>query len=131
MREVKEEQSNSEYDELSVGGARITELKYAHDTGLFSTTPEGLNNLVQAVNQHSPTYKLAMNASKTKITELDKRQDNTNIVIDNIHVERVKSFQYLGSMLTTNGDGASNIKQQLAMAVQAQHAVPVRVPEKI
>ena len=43
MREVKEEQSNSEYDELSVGGTKINELRYAYDTALFSTTPEGLN----------------------------------------------------------------------------------------
>ena len=94
-------------------------MRYADDTALFSTTPEGLNNLVQAVNQHSATYKLSINASKTKIMELDKWQENTNIVIDNINVERVQSFQYLGSMFTTNGDGASNIKQRLAMAVQA------------
>ena len=51
--------------------------------------------------------------------ELDKWQENTNIVIDNINVERVQSFQYLGAMFTTNGDGASNIKQRLAMPVQA------------
>ena len=30
-------------------------------------------------------------------------------------------FQYLGAMFTTNGDGASNIKQRLAMAVRALH----------
>ena len=47
MREVKEEQSNSEYDDLSVGGT--------------STKPEGLNNLVQAVNQHSASYKCCYN----------------------------------------------------------------------
>ena len=27
MREVEEEQTNSEYDELSVGGTKITELR--------------------------------------------------------------------------------------------------------
>ena len=119
MREVEEEQTNSEYDELSVGGTKITELRYADDTALFSTTPEGLNNLVQAVNKHSAAYKLSINAAKTKIMELDKWQENTNIVIDNINFERVQSFQHLGAMFTTNGDGASNIKQRLAMAVQA------------
>ena len=108
MRDVEEEQSNSEYDELSVGGTKITEMKYADDA-LFCTTPDGLNNLVQAVNKHSAAYKLSINAAKTKITELDKWQENTNIVIDNINVERVDSFQYLGSMFTTNADGASNI----------------------
>ena len=119
MREVEEEQSNSEYDELSVGGTKITELKYEDDNALFSTTPEGLNNLVQAVKKHSDAYKLSINAAKTKIMELDKWQENTNIVINKINVERVQSFQYLGAMFTTNGGGASNIKQRLAMAVQA------------
>ena len=104
---MEEEQNNSEYDELSVGGTTITELRYADDTALLSTTPEGLNNLVQAVNKHSAAYKLSINAAKTKIMELDKWQEHTN------------SFQYLGAMFTTNGDGASNIKQLLAMAVQA------------
>ena len=101
MREVEEEQSNSEYDELSVGGTKITELRHADDTGLFSTTPEGLNNLVQAVNKHSAAYKLSINAAKKNIMELDKWQENTNIVIDNINGERVQSFQYLGAMFTT------------------------------
>ena len=31
--------------------------------------------------------------------ERDKWQENTNIVIDNINIERVESFQYLGAML--------------------------------
>ena len=109
MREVEEEQSNSEYDELSVGGTKITELRYADGTALLSTTPEGLNNLVQAVNKHSAAYKLSINAAKTKIMELDKWQENTNIIIDNINVEQVQSFQCLGTMFTTCGDGASNL----------------------
>ena len=64
-----------------------------------STSPEGLNNLVQAVNKHSAAYKLSINAAKKKIMELDKWEENTNIVIDNINIERVQSFQYLGAML--------------------------------
>ena len=110
IREVEEEQSNSEYDELSVGGTKITELRYADDTALFSTTPERLNNIVHAVNKHSAAYKLSINADKTNIMELDKWQENTNIVIDNINIELIQSFQYLGAMFTTNGDGAFNIK---------------------
>ena len=57
--------------------------------------------------QNCSAYKLSINAANlTKIMELDKWQENTNIVIDNINVERVQSFQYLGAMFTTNGDGA-------------------------
>ena len=36
MREVEEEQNNTEYDELSVGGTTITELRYADDTAVCS-----------------------------------------------------------------------------------------------
>ena len=42
--------------------------------------------------------------------EIDKWQENAHIVIDNIHVERAQTFQTLGAMFTTNGNGASNIK---------------------
>ena len=56
MREVEKEQNNSEYDELSVGGTTFTELRYVDDSALFSTPPEGLNNLVLVVNKHSAAY---------------------------------------------------------------------------
>ena len=72
---------------------------------------------MQAVNKHSAAYKLSINAAKTKIMELDKWQENTNIVrpIDKINVNK---FPISGRTFITNGDGASNIKQRLAMAVQ-------------
>ena len=107
---MREEQSKSEYDELSVGGTNITELRYVDDTALFSTTPEGLNNLVQAVNKHSAAYKLSINAAKTKIMELDKWEENefrVFIIGRNVYHK-------------INGDGASNIKQRLAMTVPGQ-----------
>ena len=36
MREVEEEQRNSEYEELSVEGTKLTELRYAYMTLLYS-----------------------------------------------------------------------------------------------
>ena len=112
MREVEEEQSNGEYDELSVGGTNITELRYADDTALFSTTPDGFNNHVEAVNQCRTTYTLAINASKTKIMEFDKWQENTNIVIYNIHVELPISgrnvYIQTESVISISNDGSAS-----------------------
>ena len=88
-REVEDEQSN---DELSVGGTEITELRYADDSAILSTTPEGLINLVQAVNKRNAAYKLSINAAKTKIMGLDKLQENANIVIDIIGRFRLVKF---------------------------------------
>ena len=87
----------------------MTELRYADDTALFCTIPGCLNNRVQPVNIYNAAYRLSINAANIKILDLDKWQENTNIVIDNINVERVQSFLYLGTMFTTNLDGASNI----------------------
>ena len=36
--------------------------------------------------------------------EFDKLQENSNICIDKLHVERVNMFQYLGAIFTTNGE---------------------------
>ena len=43
---------------ISVGGTKITKLRYAEDTVLFSTTPDALNNRVQqqALNRDCATY---------------------------------------------------------------------------
>ena len=65
--EISNQKETLRPHELSVGETKITELRYADDTALFSTTPEGLNNLVQAVNKHSAAYKLSINAAKTEI----------------------------------------------------------------
>ena len=66
---------------MTLNGYEIKQLYKCNHT-LFTITPEGLNNLVQAVNRHNATYQLAIIASKTKIMELDKFQENANICID-------------------------------------------------
>ena len=64
---------------------------------------------MQDVNKHSAAYTLSIDAAKTKIMELDQWQENTNIVIDNINVERVsisrrniyhKPLFYVGSTVS-------------------------------
>ena len=70
-------------------------------------------------HMHYVCISLLKVVSYNDLSVLSMWQENTNIVIDNINDERVLSFQYLGSMFITHGDGASNIKQRLAMAVQA------------
>ena len=118
MREVNEEHSTSEYD------YRLEEPLYRsvicglHCLILYS--PEGLDNVIQC-GESTPSYLPTCNKCfQNKHHGLHKMaKQNTNIVIDSIHVEQVQSFQCLGEMLTTNGDRASNIKRRLAMAVQA------------
>ena len=48
---------------------------------------------------------LYLNAKKTKIMRTDKTSVATNIIIGNELIEEVLDFDYLGSLITNNGDG--------------------------
>ena len=61
--------------------------------------------MIQAVKNHSEEQNLYLNAKKTKIMRTDKTSVATNIIIGNELIEEVLDFDYLGSLITNNGDG--------------------------
>ena len=48
----------------------------------------------------------------------DKTSAATHIVIDNNLIEEVLDFDYLGSLITNNGDGMKEIRRRLGMAMK-------------
>ena len=102
---------------MSIGGHNIPELRYADDTVLLSTSPEGLKRLIESVKKHSESQNLHLNAKKSKIMKTDKtnREPITQIGDDDIEV--VKDFNYLGSMLYNNGDIRREVKRRCSMAL--------------
>lgn len=79
-------------------------MRYADDTILLSSTPEGLEKMILSVKQHSEKQNLFLNAKKTKIMRSDKTERATNIVIGGDTIEEVTYFDYLGSLLAQNGE---------------------------
>ena len=117
MRHLYHNNSFEAFDSLSIGGHDIPELRYADDTVLLSTTPEGLEKLIIAVKNHSENQNLFLNAKKTKIMKTDKSHANPIIKIGNEEIEVVKEFNYLGTMLAHDGDIRREIKRRCAMAL--------------
>ena len=70
------------------------------------------------VKKHSEVQNLFLNAKKTKIMKTDKSKQNPDIKINNENIEVVKEFQYLGTLLTHNGNIIREIKRRCAMALQ-------------
>ena len=116
--ENRDGQEYDTFDSLNIGGQKYPELRYADDTVLLSTTPEGLEKMIRAVKTHSENQNLFLNAKKTKIMRTDKTTRATNIIIGNDVIEEVPDFDYLGSLITNNGDGIKEIKRRLGMATK-------------
>ena len=106
------------YDSLNIGGRDLPELRYADDTVLLSSTPEGLEKMIKSVKKHSENQNLSLNAKKTKIMKLDKTEQATHIIIGNDLIEEVNDFDYLGSLITNTGDIIKEIKRRLGIATQ-------------
>ena len=111
-----EEPERDTYDSISIGGRSLPEMRYADDTVLLSSTPEGLEKMILSVKQHSENQNLFLNAKKTKIMRSDKTERATNIVISGDTIEEVTDFDYLGSLLAQNGECLKEIKRRLGMA---------------
>lgn len=103
---------------MNIGGRGYPELRYADDTVLLSTSPEGLEKMLISVKTHSENQNLFLNAKKTKIMRIDKTTVAKNIIIGDELIEEVLDFDYLGSLIANNGDGFKEIKRRLGMATK-------------
>ena len=92
MRKVLEEDM---YDAVSIGGRAISELRYADDTVLLSTSEQGLSRLLESNRHFSEEAGLLINTTKTKLMKLDRTPDMNGINLDGKQLEEMTSFEYL------------------------------------
>ena len=116
MREVSLDHRKDDYEEPSIQGVQLKDLRYADDTALLSTTPTGLEKLIKSVKEHSDEKGLFLNIKKTKIMDIDKCKKEARIAIDGEEIERVSNFEYLGARIEANGKSTPEIRRRLAMA---------------
>ena len=116
MRDVDEDERSKTYEEPKINGEKIKEIRYADDTALLSKTEAGLEKLVDAVKEHSESRGLQMNVKKTKILDIDTCENETAVRTGAERIENVNSFEYLGSLITNDGDCSKEVKRRLGMA---------------
>jgi len=86
-------------------------LRYADDM-ILACSEIQLQELVDRLVRVSGNYELLINAEKTKIITTDG--SSCNIDINNILVEKVASFTYLGSLITDDAECTKDIRGRLA-----------------
>ena len=118
MREVEEDTRNGKFQELNIHGHKIRDLRYADDTALLSVSNKGLEELINTVKEHSEEYSLNLNVKKTKVMKTDKTRGACNIKVGEDTLEEIHKYEYLGSTITSNGDGITEIRKRLAAATE-------------
>ena len=107
------------HDGITIGGRRETNLRFADDTTLLSTSKEELVAMLKKViKEASMSQNLLLNTQKTKIMVVDKsRERKEDFVLNGEKIEETEGVVYLGSLVSIKGSrpGAQEIKIRLAM----------------
>ena len=74
---------------LSIGGYKLSNLRYADDTTLVATSALELEELLLIVKAKSEALGLRLNFSKTKIMIVGSNGNEDPIVVDGTEVEHV------------------------------------------
>ena len=110
MREALEDWDGG----ISIGGRRITNLRYADDTTLIAETKNDIIVIMERIKLCSEKAGLDLNVGKTKVI---MTEDQGEMVVDGKHIEIVSHFIFLGSLITK--DGICKIRRRLAMGRSA------------
>ena len=78
-----------------------------------------LQDMINKLIEIGICYGMEMNVKKSKVMRISRQTLPAKIMIDQIQLENVKSFKYLGSILTNYGRCTCENKCRLAMAKAA------------
>lgn len=110
-----------EYEGISIGGRNINNIRYADDTVLIADTKQKLQLMLDTVKEESESKGLTINIRKTKWLVMSKNGQipGGELRCGGRIVERVESFNYLGSVVTEDVKCETEIKRRIGIAKTA------------
>ena len=97
----------------------INNLRYADDIVLISTSIQGLQTLLNAVERASSELLLEISTKKTKVMAATREPELMDIRCRGVRLEQVSHFKYLGAMIEHTTDITREIKARLGAARSA------------
>ena len=104
---------------IKIGGHTINNLRYADDTVLLAENETELQQILDTVKTESERYGLFMNVKKKKksmVLSRNKDIPKLKLLINGNEIEQVKSFQYLGALVTEDGRCECELDRRIAVA---------------
>ena len=98
-------------------------MLYADDAVVFAKSPESLQSILNDIELYCNTWGLKINTAKTKamIFETSRHATQYDFYINNVKLEVVKTFKYLGFYFFKNGNWHRTQKQLSQHAAFALH----------
>ena len=96
-------------------------LIYADDAVVFAKSSESLQSMLHDIEIHCGTWNLKINISKTKAMIFERgHHTNCELYLNNVKLEVVTSFKYLGVYFFKNGNW---FRTQKRLALHASYAL--------
>ncbi len=98
----------------------MSDLAYAGNITIFSSSYSEMQGLLEAVNRHAAAVGMTFNASKTNVmSPLIPGEQRQAVLLDGEPLEDVEKFKFLGSMFVANGQGAGETRSRINLASSA------------
>ncbi len=98
----------------------MSDLAYADDIVILSSSYSEMQGLLEAVNRHAAAVGIRINASKTKVmSALIPGEQRQAVLLDGEPLEDVGKFKYLSLMFVANGQGTEEIRRSINLARSA------------
>jgi hypothetical protein len=102
---------------VRVGGEPLKDVRFADDQGMVASTEQGLQKVMNRLNETAKRYDMKINVKKTKVMVVSREEGKAvNLTIDGHKVEQVKTFKYLGVIMIENGSCIEEVKARIGMA---------------
>lgn len=101
---------------------------YADDTLIVSDTPEYFQRSLNSFYNYCKEWKLSINMSKSKVVIFGARNINDyHFHINNLSLEIIDRYKYLGVLFTSNGSFATTRKHLIEQAKKAMHIMYMKI----
>ena len=112
---------DNETDTLKLQGSPISHFLYADDLVLLSTSKDGLQKNLDRLNTFAEDKDLTINTSKSKVMIFNKtgRTIKKHLMVNQVPLEVVQSFTYLGVDIKASGSFTSAIQNLNSKAKKA------------
>ena len=110
---------------ISVGGRFINNVRYADDTALIADSSVNLQVLLDKVVAAGADFGLKINVKKTKSMVVSKYNPSPTLSL-NVgmeSIEQVRSFVYLGALITEDARSDQEVKRRIAIAKSAFNSI--------